>query len=187
MGGQVRGEARDALAWWSVAAAAGLLCAGCFRLHAERVTLRLDARDLEQMAHKMAQSLTACAALPPNPIVVLNRIRNETNQVLRGQVYLIRLRTWLTKDSQGRMTFVLPRAVWAELRHEERGTLDCGANRKTPSFALNGTFYAHTVENVAGRSDYVLCVFELVHIESGLIVWIDAYEVKKAAKRERFD
>ena len=167
------------------------LTAGCFGISANRITLKLDERDVEVMARNMAESLSSCEELNggrETAVVVLKKIRNETNQVL-SQIYLAKLRPVLALHARDRMTFVISRAAWAELNREELGNSEVEARdrRAIPAYVLQGTFYSHTRVSREMRSDYVLCTFQLARIVSGEVLWEDSYEVKRGATRALFD
>jgi len=169
-------------------ALAACYASGCFQAPDVLVNTELDDEDLKVMTRQMAESIVRCPDIGVKPVVVLFRIRNETNQVL-GQVYLYRLRALLVRHGGGRMAFVLSLAAQRQLKAEEgTGGEDDGPDpRLRPTLALMGTFYAHTVENVRGRQDYVLCSFQLVHLRTGAILWEDYYDVKRAATRRWLD
>jgi len=169
----------------------GLLGLGCFSISPSRVNLELDDTDVQQMAQKMAESLSrSCGptASSGRPVIVMHKILNETTQIL-SPIFLAKLRTLLTRHAAGRMLFVLSRAAWDELDSERgrRGNDRGQDERLTPRFALGGTFYSHTLENKEGRSDYVLCTFQLSDLQTGTLVWEDSYDLKRRAHRELFD
>lgn len=174
----------------SVAPALGIcvmliLSPGCFTPRLGEDT-ELDDNDLLRMSQKMAESIVTrkeVVSQSKKPVIVLYRIVNETNYILDDVIYLVKIRTLLTKHAQDKVAFVLSREAWDWLEREELAQEEELRRelRVKPSFALKGTFYADTREIAERRSDYVLCTFQLVHLVSGAILWEDYYEVKKVA------
>ena len=64
----------------------------------------------------------------------------------------------------------------------------CGAaGSRVQSHALRATFLSDTQSSVRARVDAYLCAFQLLELESGRLVWEDAFEVKYAVERNAFD
>jgi len=157
-------------------------------------TTRLTADDFVTMSDQMARSLLRCEEVQANPyklVIVIDKIKNESNTVLRRGLVLARLRSLLNQHATDRLQFVVRRAQYERMVKERRDTDpelvpfdETADSRLKPDYALKGVFATHSRRNVAAkvRSDYWLCTFQLVKIEAGDIVWQDAYEVKRAGR-----
>lgn len=169
-------------------------------------TTRLMAADLVAMSRKMAHSLLNSPALagrgPDSPrwVVVMDRAVNLTNTIIPKRekwAFVARLRALLNQSPvlrHSHITFILSRPKAESLAGQE-GLPPEGAEasdgemggRLTPTHALSATFYAMTNVSRWGRSDTYLAAFQLIDLSSGLIVWEDKYEVKRAVVRNKFD
>ena len=158
---------------------------------------RLSADDFIQMSELMARTILRCDEIQESPhklVIVLDRIRNETQTVLRRGLVLARLRVLLNQHAMDRLQFVVRKEQYEVMVRERRDTDpelvpfdDTPDARLQPDYALKGVFATHTRRDVKQkvRSDYWLCSFQLVNLTSGEMVWEDAYEVKRMGRGSR--
>ncbi len=59
--------------------------------------------------------------------------------------------------------------------------------RVPPTHLLAGAFHTLTQTSGRGRSDAYLCAFQLTDLRSGMLVWEDAWEVKRAVLGLTYD
>jgi PBP1b-binding outer membrane lipoprotein LpoB len=147
--------------------------------------VELDSKDVVTMAHQMAASIAACPHVAKNekqPVtVVMAGVKNQTRTIdYLSRMSLAKIRVELNRQlPRGKVLFVMERGEQGALERAERGVplgSSPGARRVRPDYVLKGRFLDHP----SRRGVYYLCTFQLAHLESGVIVWEDSYEVKRA-------
>ena len=180
----------------AVLACLALAAAGCTENKGtvKGETTGLTADDFVQMTELMARSILRCDEVQKSPyklVAVIDRIENETQSVIRRGLVLARLRVLLNEYAMDRLQFVVKKAQYEQMVQERRETdpelapfEETPDARLKPDYALKGVFASHTRLNVRGkaRSDYWLCTFQLVKLETGDVVWEDDYEVKRIGR-----
>ena len=151
-------------------------------------TVELDSKDIVTMAHQMAASIARCPHILKNkkqPVVmVMKAIQNETKTIkYLNRISLAKIRAELyTALPRQKILFVMERDELEDLRAEEGkngpDAIDYGERRIAPDYVLKGRFLDHPTR----RGIYYLCTFQVVHLESGAIVWEDKYEVKRVMR-----
>lgn len=153
----------------------------------------LTSQDFRSCSQRMARSLITLkqvqnATTPPKMAFV--SVQNETdNPLIRGNMFLRKMRTHLIKHSDGRIIFLDRATVVAEALDEEQRDMDRGklttSGESTPygaDFVLTGVI--DSIDKVAGsgRTGYLRLSFRLTECGTRAIVWEDEYEFKKFSK-----
>ena len=101
-------------------------------------------------------------------------------------MFIVRLRTLLSKSAPNSFTWIMNRGTYYRLRQKE---LDLGPapDRIQPEYALTAKFLSLTDESSQRRTAAYLCVYELTNIKTGALLWTDKYEVKKTAVKGMLD
>ena len=184
----------------ALAAGFALAGAGCDKtrdeLRPDMDTIRSDtrglqARDLREMASRLAPDLLQCADIVRNPYrvtIVMKDMANKTDNSLRGQdmnIYVAKLTSLLnTGVTADRMLFVEQQATLRNMQAQELGTPDPFGDagraptadpRILPQFALYGEVRSMT--NTNGRTTYYLFQFHLTNLTTGGQSWNGSYEV----------
>lgn len=160
------------------------------------LSVGLESQDLVSMTDRMVRDLLATPALvqhaqPPRIVIDAAYFRNESATVLNKNMLTDRLRVALSRAAGKRLVF-LGRS-YAPMLEEER-TLEQhhqvtpGSQGPTPEplgwdYRLGGRISSldHVDPSSGARASYHLITFELVTRGSGVIVWSNFYELKKAA------
>ncbi len=155
--------------------------------------------DLVDMTDQMAQSFARSDTIGPRRsnaepwVISLYRVVNHTNQVIPENekwLYLARLRSQLAASDVARqrnLLWVIPPERWAIVAEEHPDRPEPYGLRLNPTHLLTAEFRALTQTSARGRSDAYHCAFELLDIESGIIVWEDHWEVKRALSGQTWD
>ncbi len=161
----------------------------------------LQSVDLVDMTNRMAESFTASDVintrrLDDNPWVIsIYRVVNHTNQIIPERekwLYIGRLRGMLARSNVAEkhaLVWIVPPERWPDvakaLNADPAG--EPFGLRMQPTHVLTAQFNALTITNALNRSDAYLCAFELLDLETGSIVWQDAWEVKRAVSGLTYD
>jgi hypothetical protein len=170
-------------------------CGGPPRAH----TTFLSSVDLVAMTDQMATSFAADDVIREREpseepwIISINRVANHTNQIIPDRekwLYIARLRSRLTQSEIARersLVWVIPPDRWVMVAEELGESHEPRELRMTPTHQLTAEFFTLTNSTGAGRSDAYLCSFQLFNLDSGAIVWEDAWEVKRAVTGRTYD
>ena len=169
-------------------------------INSKAETSFLDSTDLvtmtDQMAAAIASDSDVAAVTARKPmIVVMQELRNRTNEILRSpgkEIFVHRVRALLAEKQvlRQQFKFVLNRNAYDRLLKQEgfsASNLGETVDRIVPEYALTATFYADTKVNLDQRSDYYLCTYQLTHLGTGQILWEGKYETKKAITKDFLD
>ncbi len=138
----------------------------------------------------LAENRFAEPEIPPRIIIDDTRFKNESSQVFNINMLLERLRIELMKASEGKLEFVSRQNL--DLVLEERslsqsgltdeGTKAAPENVAGADYRLIGRITSQsTASNTSGiRSNYFQVSFEILDLDSGLSVWGNVYDMKKA-------
>ena len=160
-------------------------------------TTFLNSVDLVEMTDRMAESFAADATMSARSpqstpwVVSIDRMHNFTNQVIPERekwLYIARLRATLQQSEiarQRNIIWVIPPERWPMVE-KELGEAPLELRRR-PTHELTAEFGALTNTSGKGRSDAYLCEYQLVELESGVIVWSDHWEVKRAVSGKTYD
>lgn len=156
----------------------------------------IGGKDIMAMTDLMARDLLATPTIAgrsvaPRIIVDAAYFVNESSQPINKNLITDRLRVGLNRASQGRMAFVgRENAGMVEQERELKrsGTTDVGTTGLTRAqagvdFRLTGRINAlDSRSNKTGVIQrYNQITFEMVDLESGIIVWSGIYEFERAA------
>lgn len=181
-----------------IACAVGVFAAlGAGGCAAPRVnTTMLTSADVVRMTDQMSASLNASPEIasrtPDSPrwVFTMDRVANRTEHLLDDSEkwgIMARFRARLTASNVARdraVAFVLPAAEWERYARE---FYDPAQARLRPTHALRAEFRSDTRSAIGSRADAYLCAFQLLDLETGRIVWEDAYETKYRVLRNSFD
>ncbi|MCA9310721.1 MAG: hypothetical protein KDA21_05900 [Phycisphaerales bacterium] len=171
-----------------------LLLSGCGAPRLYDTTM-LTSVDVVQMTDQMVGSLVASGVMAGRTseddpwVITMDKVSNRTEHIMSpGERWGImnRLRALLMQTDLRRersLVFVLPREAWQAMDTVE----EAPPTRRSPTHALRATFLSDTQSSVRARVDAYLCAFQLLELESGRLVWEDAFEVKYAVERNAFD
>ena len=160
-------------------------------------TTFLNSVDLVEMTDRMAESFAGDAAMSarssqsPPWVVSIDRMHNLTNQIFPERekwLYIARLRAQLQQSEiarQRNIIWVIPPERWPMVE-KELGEAPLELRRR-PTHELTAEFGALTNTSGKGRSDAYLCEYQLVDIDSRVMVWSDSWEVKRAASGKTYD
>ncbi len=180
----------------------GAVLAGCGGGPPTARTTFLNSVDLVHMTDRMAESFAQDETIRASTdtddpwVISIYRVVNHTNQIMPERerwLYIGRLRSLLSQTDlmrDRRIVWVVPPERWPLIVEElgpEYGPTDPSMMRRSPTHLLTAEFNALTQTHARGRSDAYLCAFQLVDLESGRIVWEDAWEVKRAVSGLMFD
>lgn len=157
----------------------------------------VGSNDIVSMTNRMMidiiNSTQIAGRTPPALIIVDDQhFKNESSSRLNKKLITNRLRVELNRRSQGRMYFVGREHV--EMVEKERllkreGVVTEGTLGTTPAtagadFRLTGTIAS--LDSVATRSGatsrYHQITFELIDLESSIVVWSNMYEFEKVGQ-----
>jgi PBP1b-binding outer membrane lipoprotein LpoB len=171
-------------------------CAGNNTAVSHGTNTALDAANLVEMSEQMTASILRSPPVQSELSgkgrlkVVIQPVENRmTGEVLpRGskELFVAKLRNELQERAPDKFAWVMNRDNWYALRDRE---LDRGPDpsRVQPEYALTARFSSITDENSKHRSSYYLCVYNLIDINTGQLLWTDKYEVKKSAVKGFLD
>ncbi len=180
-----------------LAALAGPL-ASCAAVPAAPPTTFLRSVDLVEMTDRMAESFASTNPVSERDasderwVISIHRIANHTNQIIRDSekwLYVERMRGLLAQSDVGtqrNIVWVYPAEHWSTIAertdYEQPPEL-----RLEPTHRLTGTFHALTTTGAAGRTDTYHCSYELIDLDTGRVIWEDAFEVKRAVRGRTWD
>lgn len=172
--------------------------AGCGGPPKARTTF-LRSVDLIDMTDRMAQSFASDERIGRRTgddapwIISIHRIVNHTNQVIREPekwLYVGRLRAMLAQSDlarERRIIWIIPPERWPIVAEELGVSEEPYGLRMDPTHLLTAEFHALTQTSGRGRSDAYVCDYQLLDLDSGAIIWEDAWEVKRSASGLTYD
>ena len=159
--------------------------------------LGIESQDIISMTYRMMRDMMANRTLAgrakaPRVIMDSAYFTNRSTTRLDKNLIVDRLRVALNRASRGRMLFLARHhidMVEKERELKREGVVDPGANPKTAAplggdYRLGGSIKSlDKVLNSTGvKSRYHQITFEMVDLETSVIVWGNTYEFKKAGK-----
>lgn len=157
----------------------------------------IESQDIQSMADRMMRDILAKPALagrsvPPRAIVDAEYFRNESSSIINKNLITDRLRVELNRAADGRMVFV--GRHYADMVEEERELKREG--EVSPGTGISASKPAGADYRLAGRiasldkvntrtgetSRYHQIVFEMVDLETGIIVWSGMYDLRKSSQ-----
>lgn len=156
----------------------------------------IEGHDVVSMTKRMARDLLAAdfhasLAGPPRVIIDGEYFSNEGSQIVNKRLITDRLRVELNRAAAGRMVFV-GRHYAGMVAHERElkreGVTDIGTIGLTKAQAGGDFRLGGTIGTLDSRDPntgivqrYNQIVFELVDLETGVLVWTNLYEFQRAA------
>ncbi len=163
----------------------------------------IESQDIASMTDKMVVDMLATPTLAdrqvtPRVIIDSEYFRNESSTRINKNIITDRLRVNLNRASQGRMIFV--GRHYSDMVEKERAlkrgdgdggppvvdaaTIPKRANTLGGDYRLGGRITTldavDPVSGLASRSHQI--IYEMVDLESGMIVWSGIYDFKKTAR-----
>jgi hypothetical protein len=126
-------------------------------------------------------------------VISIHRVVNHTNQIIRESekwLYLARLRAMLAQSDLARehsIIWIIPPERWPIVAEELGVSEEPYGLRMDPTHLLTAEFHALTQTSGRGRSDAYVCDYQLLDLDSGAIIWEDAWEVKRSASGLTYD
>lgn len=156
----------------------------------------IEGQDIVAMTDRMMRDMLSVPSLagrdtPPRIIIDSEYFTNESSQRLNKNTITNRLRVELNRAAQGRMTFV--GRQYSDMVAKERdlkrtGTVDVATTGLAKAQAGGDFRLAGTIASLDARQSgsglvqrYNQITFEMVDLESGIIVWSNIYEFSRAA------
>ncbi|VAX31716.1 hypothetical protein MNBD_NITROSPINAE05-170 [hydrothermal vent metagenome] len=158
----------------------------------------LESQDVASMTDKMIGDMLATPVLanrsaPPRIIIDSEYFRNESSSRINKNIITDRLRVNLNRASKGRMIFVgrhyagmveKERALKRGTAVVDRGTIKASKLTLGGDFRLGGRITTidavDTASGMASRMHQI--IYEMVDLETGMIVWSGIYDFKKTAR-----
>lgn len=175
------------------------LLSGCATAPPRMHTTFLRSVDLIDMTDRMAQSFAGDEVIgkrSPNDepwVISVYRIINHTNQIIpdgEKWLYTARLRALLAQSDfaeQRSIIWVIPPERWAIVAEELGVSEEPYGLRMNPTHQLTAEFHALTNTSGRGRSDAYFCDYQLLDLQTGTMIWEDAWEVKRHASGLTYD
>ena len=151
-------------------------------------TTMLNSVDLVRTTDLMAGSLLASDVDLGGKVIVTDRVVNRTNHMMpqgERELFLVRLRAALAQNEDLRRAGVVFVARPDELTDFTAPPPE-DAQGSGPTHALTATFRTLTNITRLERDDYYECAFQLQDLRTRAIVWEDAYNVRYAVERGKF-
>lgn len=157
----------------------------------------LESQDIVTVSDTMVRDILADAGVmkmerAPRIIMDGEYFKNETAQRINKNLIVDRLRIALQRASKGRLVFVSRESaamVAAEREAKRDGVVDTGTTGLTKAqaggdFRLVGRISAQDLRSASTGTveRYTQLSFELIDLESGISLWANQYEVKKAGR-----
>ena len=155
----------------------------------------IEGQDIIAMTDQMMRDMLSTPSLverktPPRIIIDSENFKNSGSQPINRDTITNRLRVNLNRAAQGRMVFV-SRKHAATVEHERdlkrKGVTDVGTAGLTKAVAGVDFRITGEITNVDSRNSrtgmmqrYNQIVFEMLDLESGVLVWSGIYEFARA-------
>ena len=157
----------------------------------------LESQDIVTVSDTMVRDILADAEvmkMPRAPRIIMDAeyLRNESTQRINKSLIVDRLRIALQRASKGRLVFVSRESaamVAAEREMKRDGVTDSGTTGLTRAQAGGDYRLVGRIGSLDARSAssgtverYTQLSFELIDLESGVSLWANQYELKKAGR-----
>ena len=156
----------------------------------------IESQDIVGMTDKMIRDMLshptlAGADTPPRVILDTAHFSNQSSQRINKNLIVDRLRVELQRAAGGRMMFVSREnadMVAKERELKRAGYVDTGTTGLTRAqagadYRLAGRINSLDARGGSGTAQrYSQITFEMIDLESGMIVWTNMYEFRKAAQ-----
>ena len=156
----------------------------------------IEGNDIIAMTDMMMRDMLGNAQLAgrstaPRVVIDSELFTNDSMQPINKNIITDRLRVGLNRASQGRMVFVgrqYAQAVQRERELKRSGAVDVGTTGLTKAqagvdFQLGGRIASVDARNAKTglQQRYNQITFEMVDLESGVVVWSGIYEFARSA------
>ena len=151
------------------------------------------------MTDRMAQSFAGDEVIGKRSagdepwVISVYRIVNHTNQIIPDRekwLYTARLRAMLAQSDfadKRSIIWVIPPERWPIIAEELGVSEEPYGLRMNPTHQLTAEFHALTNTSGLGRSDAYFCDYQLLDLQTGTMIWEDAWEVKRHASGLTYD
>jgi hypothetical protein len=190
---------RFAASRWIAACVVAALSTGCATTPPQVHTTFLRSIDLVDMTDRMARSLAGDEVISKRSandkpwVISVYRVINHTNQIITDRekwLYTARLRAMLTQSdfaAKRSIIWVIPPERWPMVAEELGVSEEPYGLRMNPTHQLTAEFHALTNTSAQGRSDAYFCDYQLLDLQTGTMIWDDAWEVKRHASGLTYD
>jgi PBP1b-binding outer membrane lipoprotein LpoB len=148
----------------------------------------IESQDVKAAAAKAAQSivlLPQIASAPKPPIILIAPVINRSSTPIDGSLYTSILRDQLISSAAGKVRFI-DRDLWEQNKKEQQmldsGEVTGGSGKRaalTYDYLLTAELQGIGLSNSQGQSDYSRVAFKLLDRKTDILLWTDAYEMKK--------
>ena len=157
----------------------------------------IESQDIKSMVDKMVRHMLAnptLASASPAPRVIVDSgyFENHSSQRIDKDILIDQLATDLQKAANGRILFVnreMAHMVEKERQLKRDGVTDAGTTGLTQAVAgadyrLSGRITSLDARGAGGAEErYMNIVFRMTDLESGITVWANDYDFKKAGRQ----
>ena len=150
---------------------------------------------LSRPSRKMAEAIVqlpqiANATKPPS--VAFVAVKNNTNEYIDTSAFLRKIRTHIMSHAGGKIGFLdreIKESILEERGLKREGVVGASGQKILlgADYFLTGAISSIDTRGRGRQSTYMLYSFRLTDSESGLVIWEDDYEVKKAALKPIWD
>ncbi|MDE1171871.1 MAG: hypothetical protein PW734_11815 [Verrucomicrobium sp.] len=179
--------------------AALLLLAGCSQPNVHYVDPNaqgtiagtgIESQDINAAAAQAAQSIVnipQIAAASKAPIIMITPVVNKSSSPIDTSLYTSILRDSLLNNSGGKVRFV-DRSNMAVNEKEDQmassGEVQSQGKRSASSYdyVLTAELQGIGMASSQGQSDYFRVAFKLIDRRSDILLWTNAYQIKKEGK-----
>jgi len=157
----------------------------------------IESQDIASMSDRMMRDILATPVLsarstPPRVIIDGEYFANESSSRINKNIITDRLRIQLNRAAAGRMFFIgrhYSHMVDRERKAKRQGFVDegtLGRAKKTAGadFRLGGRISSLDARGKKGISRFHQIIFEMVELETGVIVWSNIYDFKKTSQED---
>ena len=151
----------------------------------------LESQDVNAAAQQAAESivnLRQIAKAPRPPVIIITPVTNKSSSPIDTSLYTSILRDNLMANSGGKVRFI--ERDTAQMSREEQEMINSGevvssgGKRAALSYdyILTAELQGISMAGGGGQSDYFRIAFKLKDRRTDLLLWTDAYQVKKEGK-----
>jgi len=147
----------------------------------------IESQDVNAAAAQAAQSiinLPQIAQASKPPIIIIDKVLNKSSSPIDTSLYTSILRDSLLNNSGGRVRFIDRSAAEMNTKEQEmnsEGVVHGGGGRAALSYdyVLTAELQGIGMANSQGQSDYFRISFKLIDRRTDLLLWTNAYQIKK--------
>ncbi len=152
----------------------------------------IESQDVNAAALQAAQSIVnvpeIAHALTP-PTIIITPVLNKSSSPIDTSLYTSILRDTLLNNSGGKVQFI--DRTNAAVNEKEQQMADAGTVQQSPQgdrtalsydYILTAELQGIGMASAQGQSDYFRISFKLIARKTDLLIWTNAYQIKKEGK-----